>query len=142
MKAKIITKKGTMVADLYEDATPNTVANFVKLANNGFYNDLKFHRVLPNFVVQGGCPHGTGSGGPGYTIPCEHQSGKNQYHDRGVLSMAHAGPNTGGSQFFICHNRPGTQHLDGGHTCFGRVTEGLDVLDSIQQGDTFSVEIV
>jgi peptidyl-prolyl cis-trans isomerase B (cyclophilin B) len=142
MKAKIITKKGTMVADLYEDATPNTVANFVKLANNGFYNDLKFHRVLPNFVVQGGCPHGTGSGGPGYTIPCEHQSGKNQYHDRGVLSMAHAGPNTGGSQFFICHNRPGTQHLDGKHTCFGRVTEGLDILDSIQQGDTFSVEIV
>ena len=142
MKAKIITKKGTMVADLYEDATPNTVANFVKLAGNGFYNDLKFHRVLPNFVVQGGCPHGTGSGGPGYTIPCEHQSGKNQYHDRGVLSMAHAGPNTGGSQFFICHNRPGTQHLDGGHTCFGRVTEGLDILDSIQQGDTFSVEIV
>ena len=142
MKAKIITKKGTMVADLYEDATPNTVANFVKLAGNGFYNDLKFHRVLPNFVVQGGCPHGTGSGGPGYTIPCEHQSGKNQYHDRGVLSMAHAGPNTGGSQFFICHNRPGTQHLDGGHTCFGRVTEGLDILDSIQHGDTFSVEIV
>jgi len=142
MKAKITTNKGTMVADLYEDATPNTVANFVKLANNGFYNGLKFHRVLPNFVVQGGCPHGTGSGGPGYTIPCEHQSGKNQYHDRGVLSMAHAGPNTGGSQFFICHNRPGTQHLDGGHTCFGRVTEGLDVLDSIQQGDTFSVEIV
>lgn len=142
MKAKIITKKGTMVADLYEDATPNTVANFVKLANNGFYNGLKFHRVLPNFVVQGGCPHGTGSGGPGYTIPCEYQSGKNQYHDRGVLSMAHAGPNTGGSQFFICHNRPGTQHLDGKHTCFGRVTEGLDILDSIQQGDTFSVEIV
>ena len=142
MKAKIITKKGTMVADLYKDATPNTVANFVKLANNGFYNGLNFHRVLPNFVVQGGCPHGTGSGGPGYTIPCEHQSGKNQYHDRGVLSMAHAGPNTGGSQFFICHNRPGTQHLDGGHTCFGRVTEGLDILDSIQQGDTFSVEIV
>ena len=106
MKAKIITKKGTMVADLYKDATPNTVANFVKLANNGFYNGLNFHRVLPNFVVQGGCPHGTGSGGPGYTIPCEHQSGKNQYHDRGVLSMAHAGPNTGGSQFFICHNRP------------------------------------
>ena len=131
-----------MVADLYEDATPNTVANFVKLTNNGFYNNLKFHRVIPNFVVQGGCPHGTGSGGPGYTIPCEHQSGQNQYHDRGVLSMAHAGPNTGGSQFFICHNRQNTQHLDGGHTCFGRVTEGLDVLDSIQQGDTFSVEIV
>jgi peptidyl-prolyl cis-trans isomerase B (cyclophilin B) len=142
MKAKITTNKGTMVADLYEDATPNTVANFVKLANNGFYNNLKFHRVIPNFVVQGGCPHGTGSGGPGYTIPCEHQSGQNQYHDRGVLSMAHAGPNTGGSQFFICHNRQNTQHLDGGHTCFGRVTEGLDVLDSIQQGDTFSVEIV
>jgi len=142
MKAKITTNKGMMVADLYEDATPNTVANFVKLANNGFYNNLKFHRVIPNFVVQGGCPHGTGSGGPGYTIPCEHQSGQNQYHDRGVLSMAHAGPNTGGSQFFICHNRQNTQHLDGGHTCFGRVTEGLDVLDSIQQGDTFSVEIV
>ena len=142
MKAKITTNKGTMVADLYEDATPNTVANFVKLANNGFYKGLSFHRVLPNFVVQGGCPIGNGTGGPGYTIPCEHQSGRNQYHDRGVLSMAHAGPNTGGSQFFICHSRQGTQHLDGGHTCFGRVTEGLDVLDSIQQGDTFSVEIV
>ena len=142
MKAKIITNKGTMVADLYGDATPNTVANFVKLANNGFYNNLKFHRVIPNFVVQGGCPTGTGSGGPGYTIPCEHQSGVDQYHDRGVLSMAHAGPNTGGSQFFICHNRQNTQHLDRAHTCFGRVTEGLDVLDSIQQGDTFSVEIV
>ncbi len=142
MKAKITTNKGTMVADLYDEATPNTVANFVKLANGGFYTNLKFHRVIPNFVVQGGCPHGSGSGGPGYTIPCEHQSGVNQYHDRGVLSMAHAGPNTGGSQFFICHGRQGTQHLDGGHTCFGRVTEGLDVLDAIQQGDTFSVEVV
>ena len=104
------------------------------MARKGFYDGLNFHRVIPEFVIQGGCPHGTGSGGPGYTIPCE-LDGDNQYHDRGVLSMAHAGRDTGGSQFFICHNRGNTQHLDRKHTCFGKVYEGLDVIDEIRQGD-------
>ena len=111
-----------------------TVANFKKLAQDGFYNGLTFHRVIPNFVIQGGCPKGDGTGGPGYTIPCETRGG-NQRHERGVLSMAHAGRDTGGSQFFICHSRDNTAHLDGNHTCFGKVYTGLDVLDSIQQGD-------
>ena len=113
---------------------PKTVENFLSLARKGFYNGLTFHRVIPNFVVQGGCPQGTGSGGPGYTIPCE-LGGGNQFHDRGVLSMAHAGRNTGGSQFFICHSRQNTAHLDRNHTCFGRVTQGLEVIDAIRQGD-------
>ncbi len=133
-KAVFETEKGTMTAELFEKDAPGTVANFVKLASSGFYNGLKFHRVIPNFVIQGGCPSGTGAGGPGYTIPCE-TSGGNQYHDRGVLSMAHAGKDTGGSQFFICHGRSNTQHLDRVHTCFGKVVEGLDVIDKIRQGD-------
>ena len=95
---------------------------------------MNFHRVIPNFVIQGGCPNGTGAGGPGYTIKCE-LTGGNQYHDRGVLSMAHAGRDTGGSQFFICHSRANTSHLDRQHTCFGKVYEGLDVIDAIKQGD-------
>ncbi len=140
MKGKINTDKGTMVVEFYEKDAPNTVSNFVKLTKEGFYNDLKFHRVIPNFVVQGGCPNGNGMGGPGYKIDCE-LGGGNQYHDKGVLSMAHAGRNTGGSQFFICHGRQGTQHLDGNHTCFGKVVEGLDIIDQIQQGDKFNVEI-
>ena len=140
MKGKINTDKGTMVVEFYEKDAPNTVNNFVKLAKDGFYNNLNFHRVIPNFVVQGGCPNGTGAGGPGYKIDCE-LNGDNQYHDKGVLSMAHAGRNTGGSQFFICHGRQNTQHLDRNHTCFGKVIEGLDVIDKIQQGDKFSVEI-
>tara|TARA_R110000787_G_scaffold140471_1_gene254014 strand:- start:355 stop:780 length:426 start_codon:yes stop_codon:yes gene_type:complete len=140
MKVNIETSKGNMVAELYINDTPKTVKNFEKLTNEGFYDGLKFHRVIPNFMVQGGCPNGRGDGGPGYKIQCETQ-GNNQIHDRGVLSMAHAGPNTGGSQFFICHNRQGTQHLDGVHTAFGKVIEGLDVLDTIQGGDTFSVSI-
>ena len=107
---------------------------FKKLINEGFYNGLNFHRVLPDFVIQGGCPNGTGAGGPGYNIPCEVNAEK-QYHDRGVLSMAHAGRNTGGSQFFICHNRTGTQHLDGVHTCFGKVTEGIEIIAEIRGGD-------
>lgn len=123
-----------MVADLYEDDAPGTVANFVKLINEGFYNGLTFHRVIPDFVVQGGCPDGTGAGGPGYTIKCE-LDGDNQYHDRGVLSMAHAGRDTGGSQFFICHSRNNTSHLDRNHTCFGKVVENVDVIDDIRQGD-------
>jgi len=123
-----------MIVEFYEKDAPNTVANFVKLAKDGFYDGLTFHRVLPDFVIQGGCPNGTGAGGPGYSIDCE-LDGDNQFHDRGVLSMAHAGRNTGGSQFFICHSRTNTAHLDRNHTCFGKVTEGVDIIDSINQGD-------
>lgn len=133
-KATIHTAKGTMKIDFYDADAPVTVANFVKLSKDGYYNGLTFHRVIPNFVIQGGCPDGTGAGGPGYSIPCE-TSGEKQYHDRGVLSMAHAGKNTGGSQFFICHNRENTKHLDGHHTCFGKVVEGLDIIDAIRAGD-------
>lgn len=132
--AEIKTEKGTMKVEFYEKDAPNTVANFTKLAKDGFYDGLTFHRVIPNFVIQGGCPDGTGAGGPGYTIKCE-LDGENQYHDRGVLSMAHAGRDTGGSQFFICHSRENTAHLDRNHTCFGKVVEGLEVIDAIQQGD-------
>lgn len=130
----IYTPKGVMKFELYDDETPGTVANFKKLISQGFYDGLTFHRVIPDFVIQGGCPQGTGSGGPGYSIPCETGGGK-QFHDRGVMSMAHRGPNTGGSQFFICHSRKHTAHLDGMHTCFGKVTEGLDVIDRIEAGD-------
>jgi peptidyl-prolyl cis-trans isomerase B (cyclophilin B) len=133
-KAEIHTDKGVMKVDFYEKDAPNTVENFVKLSRSGFYNGLTFHRVIPDFVIQGGCPQGTGMGGPGYNIKCELDGG-NQYHDRGVLSMAHAGRDTGGSQFFICHSRRNTSHLDRKHTCFGKVTEGLEVIDEIQQGD-------
>lgn len=146
-KAEIRTEEGVMKVELYEKETPGTVENFVKLAIEGFYNGLRFHRVIPDFVVQGGCPHSkdandprVGTGGPGWQIDCETQAEK-QYHDRGVLSMAHAGPNTGGSQFFICHSRNNTAHLDGVHTCFGKVTDGLDVIDNIQPG-TLIKEIV
>ena len=123
-----------MKVEFYDQDAPGTVANFTKLAKEGFYNGLNFHRVIPDFVIQGGCPKGTGTGGPGYKIPCETKGG-NQYHDRGVLSMAHAGPNTGGSQFFICHSRNNTAHLDGVHTCFGKVVEGQEVIDAIKAGD-------
>jgi cyclophilin family peptidyl-prolyl cis-trans isomerase len=133
-KGKIHTKKGVLGFELYDDAAPIAAANFKKLASEGFYDGLTFHRVIPNFMIQGGCPDGTGAGGPGYTIQCE-TKGDKQYHDRGVMSMAHRGPNTGGSQFFICHNRQGTQHLDGVHTCFGRITEGIDLVDEIRGGD-------
>ncbi len=136
-RVKISTSKGDMIAELYDDETPITIGNFKSLIEKKFYDGLNFHRVIPNFVVQGGCPNGMGNGGPGYTIQCEVTASK-QYHDRGVLSMAHAGRNTGGSQFFICHNRQGTQHLDGNHTCFGKVVEGLDVLDQIRQGDVIN----
>jgi peptidyl-prolyl cis-trans isomerase B (cyclophilin B) len=132
--ATIYTEKGNMKVEFYDQETPGTVANFRKLAGEGFYDGLTFHRVIPNFVIQGGCPKGTGSGGPGYTIKCETSADK-QYHDRGVLSMAHAGKDTGGSQFFICHNRQGTQHLDGKHTAFGKVIEGVDLVDDIRAGD-------
>ena len=128
------TSKGIMKFELYDDATPIAAGNFIKLIKSGYYDGLSFHRVIPNFVVQGGCPDGTGAGGPGYSIPCE-TKGDKQYHDKGVLSMAHRGPNTGGSQFFICHNRNNTIHLDKVHTCFGKIIDGLDVIDSIQQND-------
>lgn len=141
-KAIIKTDKGDMKVGFFEKDAPGTVANFIKLSESGFYNGLTFHRVIPDFVIQGGCPDGTGAGGPGYTIKCE-LDGDNQYHDRGVLSMAHAGRDTGGSQFFICHNRENTQHLDRQHTVFGKVYEGLDVIDQIRAGDVIKeIEIV
>lgn len=149
MHAIIKTNKGEMKVEFYENDAPNTVANFVKLSNNGYYNGLAWHRVLPDFVIQGGCPNTRkgesgmpGTGGPGWTIDCE-LNGENQYHDRGVLSMAHAGRNTGGSQFFICHSRTNTAHLDRNHTCFGKVIEGVEVVDKIQQGDSIdSIQII
>lgn len=133
-KGEIHSNKGIITFELYDDDAPIAVANFKKLISSGFYNGLTFHRVIPDFVIQGGCPNGTGSGGPGYTIQCE-LKGKKQYHDRGVLSMAHRGLNTGGSQFFICHSRNNTSHLDGVHTCFGKVIDGIDVVDDIRAGD-------
>jgi peptidyl-prolyl cis-trans isomerase B (cyclophilin B) len=139
--AEIHTAKGVMKIEFFENDAPNTVANFTKLAQSGFYNGLTFHRVLPDFVIQGGCPNGIGNGGPGYKIDCE-LTGENQYHDKGVLSMAHAGRNTGGSQFFICHSRTNTAHLDRNHTCFGKVIEGLEVIDAIRQGDVMEKVII
>ena len=149
MKGIIKTSKGEMHVTFYDKDAPNTVANFVKLAESGYYDGLKFHRVIPDFVIQGGCPNTRdgangmpGTGGPGYKIDCE-LTGENQFHDRGVLSMAHAGKNTGGSQFFVCHSRRNTAHLDRVHTCFGIVTEGLDVIDDIRQGDTIeTIQII
>lgn len=148
-KALINTTKGAMTVEFYEEDAPNTVANFIKLVKEGFYDGLAFHRVIPDFVIQGGCPYSidmsdprVGTGGPGYSIDCELE-GDNQYHDRGVLSMAHAGRNTGGSQFFICHNRSNTKHLDRNHTCFGKIVEGDDVIDQIRAGDIIErVEII
>jgi peptidyl-prolyl cis-trans isomerase B (cyclophilin B) len=147
-KAAIHTLKGIMKIEFFHDDAPGTVANFVKLVKEGFYDGLAFHRVIPGFVIQGGCPyskdmsdHRVGTGGPGYHIKCE-LDGDNQYHDRGVLSMAHAGRDTGGSQFFICHNRENTQHLDRQHTVFGKVYDGLDVIDKIREGDKIEKIVV
>lgn len=131
-QATLETARGTMTVELFATEAPGTVANFEKLANSGFYDGLSFHRVIPNFVIQGGCPKGDGTGGPGYTIRCE-TAGNPHRHQRGSLSMAHAGRDTGGSQFFICHSPQ--PHLDGKHTVFGRVTDGLDVVDAIRPGD-------
>ena len=130
-----------MKIEFFEKDAPNTVQNFVDLANKGYYDGLTFHRVIPGFVIQGGCPKGDGTGGPGYQIDCE-LDGDNQYHDRGVLSMAHAGRNTGGSQFFICHNRENTAHLDRNHTVFGKVVEGLDIVDQISEGDVMEKVVI
>ena len=132
--ATIKTAKGSMKVEFYGKDAPGTVKNFCDLATKGFYNGLTFHRVIPGFVMQGGCPNGIGNGGPGYNIKCELDGG-NQYHDKGVLSMAHAGRDTGGSQFFICLSRNSTTHLDRQHTCFGKVIEGLEIIDQIKQGD-------
>jgi peptidyl-prolyl cis-trans isomerase B (cyclophilin B) len=132
-KASISFENGEkLLIDLYEDAAPETVANFEKLANEGFYNGLTFHRVIPGFVAQGGCPQGSGMGGPGYSIKCETE-GNPHKHVAGSLSMAHAGKDTGGSQFFIVHEPQ--PHLDGIHTVFGQVVEGMDSVYRIHQGD-------
>ncbi|WP_114781432.1 peptidylprolyl isomerase [Botryobacter ruber] len=146
--AEIHTSKGVMKVEFYEKDAPKTVQNFTDLAKKGFYDGLTFHRVIPDFVIQGGCPNTRegakgvpGTGGPGYKIDCE-LTGENQYHDRGVLSMAHAGRNTGGSQFFICHSRKNTAHLDRNHTCFGKVVEGLDVVDQIKANDRIEKIVV
>jgi peptidyl-prolyl cis-trans isomerase B (cyclophilin B) len=128
-RAIMETDKGTIHLELFDKDAPNTVRNFVELSNKGYYNGLTFHRVIPDFVIQGGCPKGNGTGGPGYTIKCEINPNK---HEAGSLSMAHAGRDTGGSQFFICHSPQ--PHLDGRHTVFGR-TADMDVVNAIRQGD-------
>jgi peptidyl-prolyl cis-trans isomerase B (cyclophilin B) len=142
--AKISTNKGDIFIELFYNETPNTVANFVTLANEGFYNNLNFHRVIAGFMAQGGCPDGTGAGGPEWAIKCEVNADK-QVHNKGSLSMAHAGRDTGGSQFFICFVP--CPHLDGNHTVFGAINENDDesfeVLDSIRQyDDILSIEIL
>jgi peptidyl-prolyl cis-trans isomerase B (cyclophilin B) len=136
--AVLETVKGRIEAELFAEEVPNTVANFEKLANSGFYDGTKFHRVIPNFMIQGGDPYSktgqgrVGTGGPGYTIKCE--TGRNVHrHEAGTLSMAHAGKDTGGSQFFICHSAQ--PHLDGVHTVFGQVTKGMEVVRTIAQSD-------
>ncbi|MFL5753457.1 MAG: peptidylprolyl isomerase [Bacteroidia bacterium] len=141
MTAEIHTAKGVMKVEFFEKDAPGTVANFVKLSKEGFYNGLKFHRVIPGFVAQAGCPNGIGNGGPGYTIKCE-LDGDNQFHDKGVLSMAHAGRHTGGSQFFLVHSRAQTAHLDRNHTCFGKVNEGLEIIEQIKQGDVIEKIVI
>ena len=123
------TAKGEIQIDLFDEDAPNTVKNFTDLIEKGFYDGLSFHRVISNFMIQGGCPHGTGTGGPGYHIDCEINANR---HQTGTLSMAHAGKDTGGSQFFICHSPQ--PHLDGVHTVFGH-TANMDVVNSIEQGD-------
>lgn len=128
-RAIMETDKGTITLELFDADAPNTVKNFVDLSEAGFYDGLKFHRVIPNFMIQGGCPKGTGTSGPGYTIKCEINENK---HQAGSLSMAHRGPDTGGSQFFICHEPQ--PHLDGVHTVFGK-TEDMDIVNAIKQGD-------
>ncbi|PRO66768.1 peptidylprolyl isomerase [Alkalicoccus urumqiensis] len=133
-QGKITFENGEVITmEFYPEAAPGTVENFEKLANDGFYNGLTFHRVIPGFVAQGGCPNGNGTGGPGYTIKCETDNNPHR-HEKGSLSMAHAGRDTGGSQFFlVLEQQP---HLDGVHTVFGKVTEGIDTLERIKPGDT------
>ncbi|MBN8201373.1 MULTISPECIES: peptidylprolyl isomerase [Bacillaceae] len=140
-KGYILMKNGEKVEfELYPEAAPGTVENFKKLANEGFYNGLNFHRVIPGFVSQGGCPNGTGTGGPGYTIKCETE-GNPHKHEEGSLSMAHAGRDTGGSQFFIVHEPQ--PHLNGVHTVFGKVTSGMEAVKAMRNGDVMEkVEIL
>jgi len=136
---QIQTDRGNMTIELFEDDAPNTVANMISLIEKGFYDGLNFHRVIPDFMIQGGCPKGTGTGGPGYDF--DDECSPERLHDSaGILSMANAGPSTNGSQFFITH-RP-TPHLNGKHTVFGKVTEGLEVVDEIEQGDVMEKVVV
>lgn len=144
--ATIETSRGTMTAELYDNEAPKTVANFEKLANEGYYDGVKFHRVIDDFVIQGGDPlsrdlpegdRRIGTGGPGYKIDCE-TSGNPHRHEVGALSMAHAGKNTGGSQFFVVLSEGNTRHLNGVHTVFGQVTDGLDVVKAIKPNDTMT----
>ncbi len=141
MKAQIILEKNEAVVklELFEKEAPGTVDNFVTLAKKGFYNGLTFHRVIPGFVAQGGCPYGTGTGGPGYTIKCETENNPHK-HQVGALSMAHAGKDTGGSQFFICYDA--FPHLDGVHTVFGQVITGMEEVLNIKQGDKIKEIII
>ena len=141
-KIKIQTNRGDFVAEFFNDDAINTVKNFVTLAQSGYYDGLTFHRVIEKFVIQGGDPTGTGSGGPGYAIPCETR-GHRQKHTIGAFSMAHAGRDTGGSQFFVVLDEGNTKHLNGKHTVFGQTIEGVEVVKQIQQGDTMiKVEVL
>ena len=138
-KIQIQTERGNITIEMFEDEAPNTVANMISLIEKGYYDGLNFHRVIPNFMIQGGCPHGTGTGGPGYDF--DDECTPDRRHDSaGVLSMANAGPGTNGSQFFITHGP--TPHLDGKHTVFGKVTEGQEVVDEIKQGDVMQTVVV
>ena len=138
-KIQIQTERGNITIEMFEDEAPNTVANMISLIQKGYYNGLNFHRVIPDFMIQGGCPHGTGTGGPGYDFDDECASDR-RHDSAGVLSMANAGPGTNGSQFFITHGP--TPHLDGKHTVFGKVTEGQEVVDEIKQGDEMQTVVV
>ena len=141
-KIKFQTNRGDFVAEFFNDDAINTVKNFVTLAQSGYYDGLTFHRVVDNFVIQGGDPTGSGSGGPGYAIPCETR-GHRQKHTVGAFSMAHAGRDTGGSQFFVVLDEGNTKHLNGKHTVFGQTIEGVEVVKQIQQGDTMiKVEVI
>ena len=136
---QIQTERGNITIEMFEDEAPNTVANMISLIEKGYYDGLNFHRVIPDFMIQGGCPHGTGTGGPGYDF--DDECTPDRPHDSaGVLSMANAGPGTNGSQFFITHGP--TPHLDGKHTVFGKVTEGQEVVDEIKQGDVMQTVVV
>jgi peptidyl-prolyl cis-trans isomerase B (cyclophilin B) len=141
-KIKFQTNRGEILAEFWNDDAINTVKNFVTLAQSGYYNGLTFHRVVDKFVIQGGDPTGTGSGGPGYAIPCETR-GHRQKHKVGAFSMAHAGRDTAGSEFFICLSQENTKHLNGRHTVFGQTIEGMEVVKSIRQGDRMlNVEVL
>ena len=138
-RIQIQTNRGDIIIEMFEDEAPNTVANMISLIEKGYYDGLNFHRVIPNFMIQGGCPHGTGTGGPGYDFDDE-CTPERRHDSAGVLSMANAGPGTNGSQFFITHCP--TPHLDGKHTVFGKVIEGQEVVDEIKKGDVMQTVVV